>query len=167
MSRRARILESRQRAAFSTRTRAARRHSDTKEQRMEDYQEGATRQVGGRRELIDLIPSFADGTPLAIGDRVRVSDGSIIRVRSVVLAEGGALVSGTPIEAGKLGLVSVAQQVSSADEDSAEALDADCELTPNEYCHRRALDVEGDKPADKMRAMVADVRARQAALSRG
>lgn len=134
---------------------------------MEEYQGTVPEQgTDASRDLIDLIPAFSDGTPLSLGDRVRLDDGSIVRVRAVVLGEAGALVSGAAVEAGKLGLVAVGKTVASADVDSAEALDADCELSPNEYCHRRALDVAGDRPSDRMRAMVADIRARQAALCR-
>ena len=142
---------------------------------MDDYQLDQQDQLDQKGEaaapqapvdLIDLIPTFEGGKAVAIGDRVRLDDGSLMRVHSVVMTAAGAMVSDQDFAAGKLGLVPVSHEVASAEADSWEELDADCLLTPDKYCQRRALEPEGGKPADKIRAMVADVRERQVALDR-
>lgn len=107
------------------------------------------------------IPVFASGEQVAVGSRIRLADGRLVRVRALILTEEGCLVSSKALAADGKGIFAVDPIVASAEEDSREALDADSELSVSEYIKRRALDVDGLTQAEKISAMISDIRRRE------
>lgn len=106
-------------------------------------------------------PRFEDGRALGIGDKVKLPDGSLLAVKSIIVSEDGFHVS--PVGVDKRA-VAVGEVVSSPRDDDAESIAEDAKLPVREYIKRRALEVEGQKGDELVHAMIADIMARQAAL---
>ena len=108
------------------------------------------------------LPVFKDDSPVGVGSRVKVADGSIILVKTIILAEDGVYVSNE--EVGKRAF-KVDGPVLGPDDDTDEQILADSRLTPKEYVRRRALELEeGENP---VQAMISDLMRRQKAMLGG
>lgn len=109
---------------------------------------------------------YEDGRDVELGDVVRLIDGSLARVGGVANIGGTWYVCGAET-AGKgapRGFVEVASPMGDPAADDLDQIQADLALTPDAYCKRRLLEVDGMKADDKRIAMAEDLLARQRAV---
>lgn len=112
-------------------------------------------------EVTMEIPTYPDGHPLSIGDRIRMADGSLVLVRALVFTDGGNFVSAHRITKDTPGMVPVDSVVESPDTDDQESLEADALLSVNDYLKKRAIPLDGKSTTERAQAKSMDLLARQ------
>lgn len=131
---------------------------------MDDYTDGSWQSPAEQGQAEPKFPTFEDGTRLSLGDKIRLEDGSLMRVETVAFSEDGTYVSGSPISPDERRFVRVDATVSSPSDDTLEAIQADALLSPNDYCRKRALDTSSLGKGSRQPLMTKDLLERQMAV---
>lgn len=112
------------------------------------------------------IPRYEGGEEIGAGCRVKLEDGTLVRVEALALTAAGTFVSDVAIGEGERRWRRVGDVVRSPDEDSLEEVAADKALSISEYVRKRALDVEGMGAEERRSAVLDDLLSRQEACLR-
>lgn len=131
---------------------------------MDEYYDGDQQSQAGEDGGAFELPAFGDGKRLGLGDRIRLDDGSLMRVETIALSTGGVYVSASAVSDDERRFVKVGRTVASPSDDSLEAIQADALLTPNEYCRKRALDTTDLGKGSRQPLMTKDLLDRQMAI---
>lgn len=129
-----------------------------------DYVTPGSSQEGTGEEAL-CLPTFEDGRAIRPGDRVKLPDGSLMRVETIAFSGAHVFLSDTPIHNGEKRFVPVDGHAMSPDKDSLEEIEADLTLSAAEYCRKRAINVPDGEKANKQVLMNRDLYERQLALS--
>lgn len=108
---------------------------------------------------------YEDGRDVELGDVARMPDGSLMRVGGVANIAGTWYVCAAEAadKAAPRGFVEVVSPMGDPAADDIEQIRADLALSPDAYCKRRLLEVDGMKAEEKRIAMNEDLLARQRA----
>lgn len=102
-------------------------------------------------------PSFASGETVQVGKRIRLEDGTLMRVGALAVTEGGWFVSSLPIRDDDKHWRRLPDVVGSPDEDTLEDIERDKGLPVGEYLRKRAIPTDGMSGEEKRLAVVNDL----------
>lgn len=106
------------------------------------------------------LPTYEDGTEIAIGRRVRLDPGDVIRVAGILFTADGVFVTGKVPGDGDHNFHRVTSPVLDPDDETPEEVEEDFSLQVGAYIKKRALDVSDLDPKERREAVRKDLFAR-------
>ena len=105
-------------------------------------------------------PATSTGDTVEVGTKIRLEDGSLMRVAALAITEDGWYASSSPIKDDDRRWRRLPDVVGSPDEDTLEDIERDKGLPVGEYLRKRAIDTDGMSGEERRAAVIDDLLSR-------